>query len=235
MEKQRLIEKIRKLLNLSTSSNVHEASAAAAKAQALLSEYNLSMTDIPNDAKESVSAFGKTARTRQRLEPWAYTLAHRVSEAFDCDYYHSRCEGNTYFVGVGADPEVCSWTYQYLYKTLLRMGSTYLRTQCRRLRSKKSRKGARASYLRGVVYILAQRLNEQKQQTPVTESTLVPFKAKLIEDAMPTDISTTPLKTERLRENDWANGMKDGEDIPLSKPLSHGESHELGRQSHDEI
>ena len=70
MDHERIIEKVRKLLALSQSDNEHEAAAAAAKAQALLSEYNLSMSDVPAEETCSMRATRVKARTRQRLEDW---------------------------------------------------------------------------------------------------------------------------------------------------------------------
>src|SRR4051812_49350731 len=44
-----IVEKVRKLLALSTSSNPHEAALAAAKAQNLLAQYNLELSQIDQD------------------------------------------------------------------------------------------------------------------------------------------------------------------------------------------
>jgi hypothetical protein len=219
MNHTEIIEKIRKLLSLSTSDNEHEAAAAVAKAQALLSKYNLEMADIPNlESKSGKAAEKAKTRTRQRLERWAYNLARVTADAFDCDYYHSG-DGHTVFIGVGVDHDVCAWTYTYLYRTLLRMGSTYLRTKCRRLRSNRSKKMARESYLRGVVHTINQRLQEQKEQTPITETGLVVVKKSAVADAMPDDVQTKPFKPEKLRDGDLFRGMRDGRSIPLSTPL----------------
>ena len=219
MDHSRIIAKIQKLLRLSTSNNEHEAAAAAAKVQALLSKYNLAMSDIPGHKERVMKAERAKAKTRQRLESWAYALAHATASAFDCRYFHDT-EGYTVFVGVGADQEVCAWTYHYLYKTLLRMGSTYLREQCRRLRSNRSRDAARSSYLKGVVYTVSQRLQAQKEATPVTESALVPVKESAIEEAMPNDLRSHEFKGRKDRDRDLLNGLRDGRSVSLSTPLN---------------
>ena len=218
MDHTKIIDKIRKLLSLSKSDNEHEAAAAAAKAHELLSRYNLSMSDVP-DQNNAQAATTASSKTRQRLEKWAFTLAWDTAYAFDCKYWHQAGDSRTVFVGVGADPEVCSWTYSYLYKTLLRMGSAYLRGPCRRLRTSKSRREARESYLRGVVRVVATRLAEQKKQSPITESALVPVKRQAIQDAMPDNLRTRNFKPLKLRNRDICNGMADGENIPLSTPM----------------
>jgi len=226
VERTDIIKRIQKLLGLSASENEHEAAAAAAKAQALLAKYNLEMTDIPGLESRSGKAEEAKARTRQKLERWAYSLARVTADAFDCDYYHSP-NGHTVFIGVGVDQEVCAWTYTYLYRTLLRMGSTYLRTQCRRLRSNRSKKMARESYLRGVVHTIHQRLQEQKRQTPVTETGLVVVKKSAIEDAMPDNVQEKSFKPEKFRDGDLIKGMHDGRSIPLSSALGNEQRSKL--------
>lgn len=219
MERTDIIKRIQKLLSLSASDNEHEAASAAAKAQALLSKHNLEMTDIPDMDSGAGKAEEAKSRTRKKLERWAFNLARVTADAFDCDYYHSY-DGHTVFIGVGVDQEVCAWTYTYLYRTLLRMGSTYLRTECRRLRSNRSKKTARESYLRGVVHTIHQRLQEQKQQTPVTEFGLVAVKESAIADAMPNTVQTKRFKPEKPRDRDLYKGMRDGRSISLSTPLN---------------
>lgn len=219
MGHERIIEKIRKLLSLSKSDNEHEAATAAAKAQELLSQYNLSMSDIPAGDNGRIHADTAKARTRQRLEKWAMSLAYHTAKAFDCAYYHS-WEGNTCFVGVGADQEVCAWTFGYLYKTMLSMASRHMRSpQCRRLRSSRSKSLARESYLRGVVLTVSGRLMAQRTRTPVTQTDLVPVKMDAIEAAMPDDLRSSSLEFKKARDADLEAGMTDGLNVPLSSPL----------------
>ena len=97
-----IIERVRKLLALSRSDNPHEAASAAAKAQALLSEYNLSMSDIPAEDRSGLHVGLSGTKTRQRLELWAFRLAHATAKAFDCKYIHY-ADGITKFFGVGAE------------------------------------------------------------------------------------------------------------------------------------
>lgn len=214
-DKQRLIDRIRKLLKLSESANEHEAAAAAAKAQALLSEYNLSVSDVADDDAQGASKVA--AKTRQRLEEWAYLLASYTAKAFDCRYYHSN-SGRTVFVGVGPDPEVCAWTFSYLYKSMLRMASVYMKTKTR-LRSMTSKKAARNSYLAGAVSVIARRLIEQKEKTPVTSDALVPVKDAAVKAAMPEDLREKNFSQQALRADDVFAGAMDARGIPLSTPV----------------
>lgn len=218
MERNRIIERIRKLLNLSRSSNPHEAALAAEKVQRMLSEYNLTMESVLEDGKTKADTVHR--KTRKDLEKWAYMLAGRTAYAFDCNYYHSLETGETSFVGVGADPEVCGWMYEYLYRTLLRLASEYMRGPARRLRSPKAKREARSSFLVGAVEVISDRMIAQKRATPVTPWSLVPVKDSLIRAAMPDDIRSKPLNTGRLRDDHLCAGRLAGEGVSLSMPLA---------------
>lgn len=220
MEQDRIIERIRKLLRLSQSANPHEAALAAQRVQQMLSEYNLTIDSIGCDA-DTASARQVNRKTRKALEKWAHVLAVRTARVFGCDYYHNAFTGETSFVGVGADPEVCGWMYGYLYKTLLRLASTHMRGPARRLRSSKSKREARNSFLFGAVDVISSRMIAQKKMAPVTSDALVPVKDALIRAAMPDSLKIgDPIKPDESRLQDRWAGMLSAEHIPLSAPVT---------------
>ena len=216
--KKRIIDKVRKLLNLSESGNEHEAAAAAAKAQALLAEYNLQMSDIPQDGRGCTATTSAT-KTRINLEEWAFILAHRTSKAFSCDYYHTS-RGRTVFVGVGADAEVCAWTFSYLYRALLRMASAFMKG--RSGRGSKIDGALRASYLCGAVAVIGRRLKAQAAETPVTSDALVPVKDEAVQAAMPDGLKPKRFRDWSLHEGAACAGARDALDLPLSTPVDGG-------------
>lgn len=222
-EYTRIIERIRKLLRLSRSANVHEAALAAQRVQEMLSAYNLTLEAVADESEELEKARQINRKTRKDLEEWAHILASRTASVFDCQYFHDPNTGETSFVGVGADPEVCGWMYGYLYKTLLRLASEHMRGPARRLRSSKSKREARKSFLLGAVGVISYRMTAQKKETPVTSCALVPVKERLIRAAMPDDLKTNELHIGKLRENDRLCGMIAAKDIPLSTPVTGGE------------
>lgn len=214
----RIIDRIRKLLRLSQSDNPHEAALAAERVQRMLSEYNLTMDSIGCDA-ETASARRVDRKTRKALEKWAYVLAAKTARVFDCDYYHNAFTGETSFVGVGADPEVCGWMYGYLYKTLLRLASEHIRS--RRLRSARSKREARNSFLFGAVDVISSRMFAQKKVAPVTSDALIPVKDALIKAAMPDSLKIDdPIKPDESRLQDRWAGMLSAACIPLSTPVT---------------
>ena len=216
----RTIDRIRKLLRLSQSDNPHEAALAAQRVQQMLSEYNLTMESIGHDS-ETAGARRINRKTRKALEKWAYALASRTARVFDCKYYHDPNTGETSFVGVGADPEVCGWMYGYLYKTLLRLASEHMRGPARRLRSAKSKREARNSFLFGAVDVISSRMIAQKKVAPVTSDALVPVKDALIKAAMPDSLKIgAPIKPDESRLQDRWAGMLSAEHISLSTPVT---------------
>lgn len=217
MERDRIIARIRKLLRLSHSANPFEAALAAERVQQMLSDYNLTMESIVDEETEAHSIRRKT---RKRLEDWAYRLASRTADAFDCQYYHDMGTGETIFVGVGADPEVCGWMYSYLYRALMRLASAYLNEQDMKESSEKARREARTSFLFGAVSVVADRMCAQKKRAPITTGALVPVKESIINAAMPDGIVSRKPKRRHLQKKAKLAGQMAGMRIPLSTPLS---------------
>ena len=84
-DRDKMIERIRKLLALSESPNENEAMMAAHKANALLAEYNLTHADI--EANEQSFLMDSDIETDSR--PWRLTLASNVARLYFCDYFFS--------------------------------------------------------------------------------------------------------------------------------------------------
>ena len=219
MDQGRIIERIRKLLRLSESANPHEAALAAQRVQQMLSEHNLTMESIGRDA-ETDKARQVNRKTRKELEKWAHALASHTANAFDCQYFHDPNTGDTSFVGVGVDPEVCGWMYGYLYKTLLRLASEHMRGPARLLRSAKSKRAARNSFLFGAVDVINYRMYLQKKATPITSDALVPVKDAIVRAAMPDELKRGTIKPDKSRLQDRLAGMLSAEHIPLSTPVT---------------
>lgn len=213
MDKDIVVGRVRKLLNLSTSTNEHEAVAAAAKAQELLSKYNLKMSEIPNHDQSAMKAEESRVRVRKMADEWMYVLSDYTAKAFDCDYYHtSGVYGHMVFIGVGADSEVCAWTYEYIYTQLKRMVTKKYG------RLTKSNRLKRESYLRAAVYSVGERLLATKKLNKITSEALVPVKRGAIDALMPKDIRERAFRAVAADFSASIDGRRDGETIPLSTP-----------------
>lgn len=214
MDKDIVVGRVRKLLNLSASANEHEAVAAAAKAQELLSKYNLKMSEIPSHDQSAMKAEESRVRVRKRADEWMHVLSIYTAKAFDCDYYHtSGVYGHMVFIGVGADSEVCAWTYEYIYTQLKRMVTKKYG------RLTKSNRLKRESYLRAAVCSVGERLLATKKLNKITSEALVPVKRGAIDALMPKDIRERKFRAVAADFSASSDGRRDGETIPLSTPV----------------
>ena len=116
-EKEKLIEKIRKLMALSHSPNEHEAALAAARAREILDKYDLSLTEVEVNEEEIIEHRVDTGTQNAPL--WMGRLAVAVSRAFNCRVF--KIYGIMVFCGTKADTQVSDYTYMFLFRTVRRL------------------------------------------------------------------------------------------------------------------
>lgn len=113
-------EKIKKLLKLASSPNTNEAAAAAAKAQKLLEDYNLTMDDVESSRGENQRVDEKIAEVFASHD-WQESLWHSVAELNFClhgTYWAKKFHGKhrTIFMADGSKKEipVNKWEWRYV-------------------------------------------------------------------------------------------------------------------------
>lgn len=221
---QKIIDRIRKLLALASSNNEHEAAAAAAAAQRLLSEHNLSMSEV-DIREEARSARTITCKSSRRPPFWVKQLASSVANAFDCRLFHSHATEKFLFLGVGADPDVATFIFAYLERTLRTLTSKFMKKYPSRF---PRRAHIRDAYLRGAILVIHMRLQLEKECSPITPGAMVPVKEAAIDRACAKwDIleEKKPRKKEQREESEAESlsfilGMRAGEGIPIRKGIS---------------
>ncbi len=160
----KIIQRIRKCLALSSSSNPNEAAAALRQAQKLMERFGVTEDQVKMaDVKESASSAGRTAKTPPL---WITSLATTVSKAFCVSQFYNarRFEtGQFVFVGVGPAAEVAGYTF-----TVLRRKCASARDQYyRRLRGRRASRIRRAdAYAWGWVVAVSAKVQEFAQDTP---------------------------------------------------------------------
>jgi hypothetical protein len=111
----KIIDRVRKLLSLSTSSNVNEAQNAMLKAQELMIKNGLSMTDV-SEIKDKKVIDSSTDRVGRF--PWyAYTLADVIADNFRC-YSITSSNKKTrriQFIGLENDANAAIEVYNFAY------------------------------------------------------------------------------------------------------------------------
>jgi hypothetical protein len=133
-DKEKLIERIRKLLALANSPNENEAAAAMEKAQSLLAEHNLNMDEV---AEKNATGPKVTvdSELKSHSRPWRRQLGTALAKLYFCDYffsftYETRKNGFGYqrwdkhnFVGAPHNVAVAKMMFDYLTKTVERLAT----------------------------------------------------------------------------------------------------------------
>lgn len=123
MKEEKIIDKIKKVLELSRNNpSEAEAQAAALKAQKLMAQYHITIEqvddvqDIENIVEETVKVGGG--------KKWKYRLASIVANNFRCRtfYYGSNW---VVFYGYKTDAEIAASVFKYLFKVGNRAADTY--------------------------------------------------------------------------------------------------------------
>ena len=125
-ERAKLLDRIRKLLALSASSNENEAAMAAEKAQAMLAEHNLSMQDVKaSDGDDMMKDVIIDNTIVTSSHPWRRPLGLAVARLYFCTYYYTTTRGkstNTHsFVGADHNVMVAVVMFKYLLETIDRL------------------------------------------------------------------------------------------------------------------
>ena len=106
-------EKIRKLLALSESPNIHEAKAALLKARQLMAEHGLSEEQ---EMEQPAALLDADLTFSNRRDPWIAHLVGIIGEAYRCRGYITKGRGRTYtphFIGLEEDVQLCGDIFMY--------------------------------------------------------------------------------------------------------------------------
>jgi hypothetical protein len=126
-EREKMLEKVRKLLALAGSNpNENEAQAAANKAQALLAEYNLTLADV--EAKKG-DEFVIEKDLVTSSYPWRRQIANAVAHLYFCRYFYQSVFNETgkskvdihCFAGAPHNVQVAKMMFDYLHRAVDRL------------------------------------------------------------------------------------------------------------------
>jgi hypothetical protein len=114
MTNEKIIQTIRKVLELSKNNpSEEEAQSAALKAQELLAKYHIDMKeveDIDLDALESI----EEVRVDIPAKKWKYRLAQIVADNFRCKHFYVG-KHTLVFYGHKTDADIAAETFKYLF------------------------------------------------------------------------------------------------------------------------
>lgn len=125
MDKQKVLDKIKKCLALSQSSNEHEAAQALKHAQALMREHGLTEMDV------SLAEVNECAvKTAKRLPDWQIALINVCELSFGVDSYSRYvwlADTELRFYGTGVKPELAMYAYEVLLRQCRQARREYLK------------------------------------------------------------------------------------------------------------
>jgi hypothetical protein len=155
-----ILNRVRKLLRLAEGPNAHEAAAAAAKAQSLIDEHNLSAALLSLDEgmqdDEDIEDFndkGAPLDSQPVLHRWRLSLASSIARANGCRVYFTG--GSIALVGRPSDAETTRYLFGYLAREVERLCEKDGRGCGRTWRN---------NYRLGVVDTISQKLDAEHQK-----------------------------------------------------------------------
>ena len=162
MNTQKILEKIQKLMSLADSPNESEAQSAMDKAQALMVQYNISISDI-SVSDESNDIIEDSIKETGRLSSWESVLMSAVAKVNYCDAFvtRSRRAGKTKLVMVGKPHHVA------IAKAMFDYLSATVERECKRVKTENPidtvGRSWSASFKLGCASRIASRLKEKME------------------------------------------------------------------------
>ena len=133
--RDKIIDKIKKCLALSASSNEHEAAAALRQARMLMEAHGVS--DLDMQAAEASETHARAGAIRNPAN-WEARLAGKIGAAFGCrvlfvgDGSH---RGEWVFIGPGAAPEVAQYAFKVLFRQAKAARAEHIKTRLKRCKT----------------------------------------------------------------------------------------------------
>lgn len=159
----KLIKKVKKLMQLAESKNEHEASAAAAKANDLITRYNLNILD-QNQKQQYISVHLGTPQLRQA--PGAYEVTHILEKHYFVQIVwisswvkeKEKMGHVAEATGTPSNIEIASYVHDYIHN--------YINTQWEAYKKSGRVQGNRkASFARGIAKGFMEKLLQQQKTT----------------------------------------------------------------------
>lgn len=188
----KLVERLRKVQALTTSSNPGEAAAATAKLQELLFKYNIDIKDVDVDRPDSERLEGYT---RERVdikfaESWRRNLLHGIATANLCTTVYTQGTPLMWIVGTKANVDAVWMMYEYVSTAAIRMAHKAWRDEAKSMKEEGwTPRGGNAwvrSFLVGAANEVVGRLHAKKREmmADTTTTALVVATDELLREAM---------------------------------------------------
>jgi len=219
MNKKDAIEKIKKCLALSASSNEHEAETALRQAQALMAKFGIDEEDML--AAGVSEAYAKAGALRQPAN-WESRLAGRIADAFGCNiiFKGSMNISSWTFIGCGASPEVAKYAFEVLFRQLKRQRAEHIKTVLKRCKTVTKTRRADL-FCEGWVHAVAGKISSfagsEKQDAQIDAYMQITYPSLV---TMKTRNRNKKASLSNRDFNDYAAGRNNGNDAELNHGVS---------------
>jgi hypothetical protein len=234
MAKEKIVEKVKKLLALSESSNKHEAELAAQKAKQLLMQHGMSMSDIEIKSEKIIEdvftinyadkAFSN--QTRKRFPIWILELMGMIKLYFFVEVViHNKYM--IIFIGAEKDLEIAKHVFFFLLQKIELSATEYIKKE-EKNKSVSQKRIIRNSYCRGFVHGVVEKLEEEnlKKYKTKTGTDLVVVKNQHVKEYLNKkypNLVKTIKKVTSHEHNSYLIGKEKGKNTDLYKPVKKGD------------
>lgn len=160
-----VFEKIRKLLALSKSANVHEAATAAAMAQELMMAHKIEMADLEittGVVEEAEDVVDQTIDDHgKKTQQWRVTLAGALASAFGCKLY--LWGPRIHLIGTTSNVQTVNYMQQFLSLEITRLCEDEFRKARSEGGALEEGRVWKNNFKQGAVSALSQRLYDQRR------------------------------------------------------------------------
>lgn len=115
MSHDKIIDRIRKLLALSKSTNEHEAAMAAGQAADLMLKHEIEEAALSDAGDEPEHVTDETLDTGKQTVSWKSAVANGLCQSFGCRSYHHKRSGVSHTLIVGQPSKLATVRYMYAY------------------------------------------------------------------------------------------------------------------------
>lgn len=240
LTREQVIEKVKKLLTLSKSTDFEgEISAALNMARQLLAKYNLEMSDIETAKyNEESPQFKESGISKGHWQP---RLARVMARYCNCHVFNQH--NKLIFIGMPAELELCHFTFNLVAKQIdimMRKKRKELRAEREYNTGRRQDRQASSFYTRGyslgiidkIDERLKERLNKEKEDnSDYPGMALVLVKHPKVESWCNANLKNAKPKRKRSQsERGYDLGFVDGDNVSLNKGIKGGSIYNIERK-----
>lgn len=223
LDKQRALERIKKCLALSQSTNPHEAESALRQARKLMEKFRLEIADVEaSRAQEYEHYLGPAKRMPMA---WVGRLANTVATALACVCFirHGRQGQALIFIGETGSGELAAYAYTVLARQLEQHRKEFLTGHADLPRGKKRVLGTR--FAEGWIESVAKRVEEFASMTPEAERAINAYVERHYPNVPEAKVRCKVVSREEYMA--LLEGQEKGKEVTLNRAVAENEQLKL--------